>query len=153
DLGQPFLRIAELLQANAVPVEQRQIQAAHLAVRPAEVVENPAAPHLSPSAPKQNAGQVGGVVTTVQHARAEQKNRIIESRPFTFLNGVEFACEIRQLLDEELIDPQIVGVITVREFVVADLDPQMGKLEVAVVVVQLQGADACRIRLECKHED
>src|SRR5436309_2693559 len=44
DLREPLLRVGELLQRHAGHLHQRQVQAAHLAVRLAEVIEDAARP-------------------------------------------------------------------------------------------------------------
>jgi len=57
----------------------------------------------------------GAPAVPVEHARAEQEHRVIERGAAAFLDGVQFARNVGDLLDEELIYLQPVGGVTVRE--------------------------------------
>src|SRR6187455_1717481 len=70
DLGQALLRIPEFADVHSHPVQHGQVEAAHLAVRLALVVEHPPACDGTAAAAYQDHGQLGAVVrAALHHAR------------------------------------------------------------------------------------
>ncbi len=83
-------------------------------------------------------------------------------RAWTFLDGIEFAREVGELLHEELVHLHPVLAVAVREQVmnhVVDAVPgllhagQIRETQGAVVVVELQRGDARGVGLKTEHED
>jgi hypothetical protein len=89
-----------------------------------------------------------------QHAGAEHEHRVVQRRTFALLNGVQSPGDVGHLFQEELIDFQPVVRIGVGQQVVDHvIDAQMRETQRAVVVVQLQGADASGIGLKGQDQD
>ena len=109
------------------------------------------------STPHDYTRQIGGIVAAGLHAGHVHQNGIVERGPLTFLNRVQPAGDVGELLQKKLVHLQPIGrhlaAIGVRQFVMSDLDVEVRELQIAVIVVQLQCADASRIGLERQHEN
>jgi len=108
---------------------------------------------LPASAAQQLDRQLGGVVSAVQHAGAEHENRVVERLSLAFLDRVELAGDVRQLFEKRLIDLQVIGVVSVRQLMMANLDTLMRELQIAVILIEFQRANTRGVGLESQHED
>ena len=86
-----------------------------------------------------------------------EQNSSIElssGRPLAFLDRVELAGDVGELLDEELVHLQPVGRVGVRQQVVDHVvDAQVREPQRRVVVVELERGDPRGVGLEAEHED
>ena len=103
------------------------------------VVKHTASAQLAAGAAEHHHGELGGVVAAVHHAGAEEEHRVVERGALAFLNRVELAGQVGELLDEELVHLEPVRGVGVGEQVVNHVvDAEMGEAERRVIVVQLE---------------
>ena len=89
-----------------------------------------------------------------QHAGAEHQHRVVERSAFALLDAVEPPGDVGHLLEKKTVHFQPVGGVAVREQVVNHVvHAEVREAQRAVVVVQLERADARGVGLERQHEE
>src|SRR5437879_5087019 len=113
EVSQSPVGVAELLERNTHPVHQRQIETARPAVVvPAvAIVENAAGLQAAAAAAgEQNRHFVGLMPVAVEQVRAEHEQRAVEERAASFIDRLQSAKQIGELLDVELVGLEIHGL-------------------------------------------
>src|ERR1700722_10285576 len=100
---------------NSALIEHRKVETAHFAIRFPEEVQDSAAPNWSSSSAQQDDGQVRGIVSPSQHARAKQQHRVVEQGPLAFVNRLHLPRNIADLLYKKLVHLQPVCGVGVRQ--------------------------------------
>ena len=124
-----------------------------MAVGLAEVIQILAALDAATAATEHHDRELVGVVMAVDHAGAEHQHRVVERSAFALLYFIQSTGDVGHLLEEKLVHFQPVVRVAVREQVVDHVvHAEVREAERAVVVVQLERADARGIGLERQHE-
>src|SRR3954451_14247638 len=122
--------VSEAGKADVHLVHHREVQAAHLTVGFACVVEHASALDSPTATAEQNYRQLACVVAAGQHAGAVQEHGIVEQCARSLLDRVEFAGYVRDLLEEELVHLQPVRRVGMGKQVVNHvINAEVGKAQ------------------------
>ena len=96
-------------------IHEGKVKTAHLTVGFFFVVKDPPAFDSASASTEDDDRQLSGVMAAGEHARTIEQHGIIEQGAFAFLDAVELARDVSDLLQEKLIHLQPIGSVAVRE--------------------------------------